>query len=170
MKYSVMILSLSLLASVSAFNSQALAAEEIKESQTIYRAGSQSSVKGPAEYFTGNVRIDPLFPATDSAHFSGAYVTFEPGARSYWHIHPTGQHLLVTAGVGRTQEWGGPIEEIKAGDVIWCPPTPEVKHWHGASPTTAMTHIALTGAINGKNVEWMEKVSDEQCQAKPSVP
>jgi quercetin dioxygenase-like cupin family protein len=160
MKYSVMILSLSLLASVSAFNSQALAAEEIKESQTIYRAGSQSSIKGSTEYFTGNVRIDPLFPATDSAPFSGAYVTFEPGARSAWLTHPTGQHLLATAGVGRTQVWGGPIVEIKAGDVIWCPA--KVKHWHGASPTTSMTHIAITGTLNGKNVEWMEKVTDEQ--------
>jgi quercetin dioxygenase-like cupin family protein len=105
-----------------------------------------------------------LFPANDSAHFSGATVTFEPGARSAWHIHPAGQHLLVTAGVGRTQEWGGPIVEIKPGDVIWCPPG--VKHWHGASPTTAMTHISLTGTIDGKNVEWMEKVTDEQYNGK----
>ena len=121
-------------------------------------------LQGPAEFFTGHVRIDPLFPANDSAHFSGAYVTFEPGARSAWHMHPTGQHLIVTAGVGRTQAWGGPIEEIKAGDVIWCPP--QVKHWHGASPTTAMTHIAITGTLNGKNVEWMEKVTDEQYHGK----
>ena len=134
--------------------------EAKKKSQTISRAGSQPSVKGSAEYFTGNVRIDPLFPANDSAPFSGAYVTFEPGARSAWLIHPTGQHLLVTAGVGRTGEWEGKVEEIKAGDVIWCPP--KVKHWHGASPTTALTHIAITGTVNGKNVEWMEKVSDEQ--------
>jgi quercetin dioxygenase-like cupin family protein len=160
MKYTAMLLSLSILVSVNALGGQALAAEATKKSQTISQAGSQASVKGPAEYFTGNVRIDPLFPANDSAPFSGAYVTFEPGARSSWHIHPTGQHLLVTAGVGRTQEWGGPIVEIKAGDVIWCPPG--VKHWHGASPTTAMTHIAITGTLNGKNVEWLEKVSDEQ--------
>jgi quercetin dioxygenase-like cupin family protein len=160
MKYTAMLLSLSLLVSTSAFASRALAAEANKTSQTIFRAGSLASTKGPAEFFTGNVRIDPLFPANDSAHVSGAYVTFEPGARSAWHIHPTGQHLIVTAGVGRTQEWGGPIEEIKAGDVIWCPP--QVKHWHGASPHTAMTHIAITGTINGQNVEWMEKVTDEQ--------
>jgi quercetin dioxygenase-like cupin family protein len=160
MKCTAMLLSLFILVSVNAFGGQALAAEATKKSQTISRAGSQASVKGPAEYFTGNVRIDPLFPANDSAPFSGAYVTFEPGARSAWHIHPIGQHLIVTAGVGRTQEWGGLIEEIKVGDVIWCSPT--VKHWHGASPTTAMTHIAITGALNGKNVEWMEKVSDEQ--------
>ncbi len=164
MKYAAMLLSLVLLGSAGALTGQALAAESNKESQTISRAGSQASVKGPAEYFTGIVRVDPLFPAIDSAPFSAAYVTFEPGARSAWHIHPTGQHLLVTAGVGRTQQWGGPIEEIKAGDVIWCPP--KVKHWHGASPTTSMTHIAITGTINGKNVEWMEKVTDEQYNGK----
>ena len=164
MKYTAMLLSLSLLVSAGAVAGRALAAEANKTSQTISRAGSLASIKGPAEFFTGNVRIDPLFPANDAAHFSGAYVTFEPGARSAWHMHPTGQHLIVTAGVGRTQEWGGPIEEIKAGDVIWCPP--QVKHWHGASPTTAMTHIAITGTINGKNVEWMEKVTDEQYHGK----
>src|SRR5512136_682023 len=164
MKYIAMLLSLSLIFLASPFAGQELAAEANKKSQIISRAGSQPSVKGSAEYFTGNVRVDPLFPANESAPFSGAYVTFEPGARSAWHIHPTGQHLLVTAGVGRTQEWGGPIEEIKPGDVIWCPPG--VKHWHGASPTTAMTHIALTGTVNGKNVEWMEKVTDEQYNGK----
>ncbi len=164
MKYTAMLLALSLLVSAGAVPGQALAAEANKKSQTISRAGSQPSAKGPAEYFTGNVRVDPLFPAKDNAHVSGAYVTFEPGARSAWHIHPTGQHLIVTAGVGRTQERGGPIEEIKAGDVIWCPP--KIKHWHGASPTTAMTHIAITGTINGKNVEWMEKVTDEQYNGK----
>lgn len=165
MKNMAIFLLLSLFVSVGAFASQALAAEENKKPQTISRAGSQASIKGSAEYFTGNVRVDPLFSAKDSAPFSGAYVTFEPGARSAWHIHPTGQHLLVTAGVGRTQQWGGPIEEIKTGDVIWCPP--KIKHWHGASPTTAMTHIAITGTANGKNVEWLEKVTDEQYNGKP---
>ena len=126
----------------------------------IKRSGSQPSAKGPADWFTGNVRIDPLFSANETAHFSGAYVTFEPGARSHWHTHPTGQHLIVTAGVGRTQETGGPIEEIKAGDVIWCSPT--IRHWHGAALTTAMTHIAITGTLNGKNVEWMERVTDQE--------
>ncbi len=164
MTHTVLLLLLSLLFSLGTFAIQAGSAEENKKSQTISRAGSQPSVKGPAEYFTGNVRIDPLFPANESAHFSGAYVTFEPGARSYWHLHPTGQHLLVVAGVGRTQEWGGALEEIKTGDVIWCPPG--VKHWHGATPTTAMTHIAITGTIDGKNVEWMEKVTDEQYNGK----
>jgi quercetin dioxygenase-like cupin family protein len=164
MKYTALLLSLSILGSVSALAVQAIAAEPNKKSQTISRAGTQASVKGPAEYFTGNVRVDPLFPANETASFSGAYVTFEPGGRSAWHIHPKGQHLLVTAGVGRTGEWEGKVDEIKAGDVIWCPPG--VKHWHGASPTTAMTHIALTGTLNGKNVEWMEKVTDEQYNGK----
>jgi quercetin dioxygenase-like cupin family protein len=164
MKYRIMLLSVFLSVSAGAFAGYAIADEATKESQTISRAGSQSSVKGSAEYFTGNVRIDPLFPARDSAQFSGAYVTFEPGARSAWHIHPTGQHLLVAAGVGRTGAWGGKVEEIKKGDVIWCPP--KIKHWHGASPTTAMTHIAITGTLNGKNVEWMEKVTDEQYNGK----
>jgi quercetin dioxygenase-like cupin family protein len=164
MAHTVLLLSLSLLFSVGAFAIQAEAAAENKKSQTIAQAGSQPSAKGPAEWFTGDVRIDPIFPANESAPFSGAYVTLEPGARSAWHIHPTGQHLIVTSGVGRTQEWGGPIEEIKAGDVIWCPPG--VKRWHGASPTTAMTHMAITGTLNGKNVEWMEKVTDEQYNGK----
>ena len=164
MKYTVILLSLALLVSAGAVASRALAAEANRTSQTISRAGSQASVKGPAEFFTGTVRIDPLFPANDAAPFSGGSVTFEPGARSAWHMHPTGQHLIVTAGVGRTQAWGGPVEEIKAGDVIWC--SPQVKHWHGASPTTAMAHIAITGTINGKNVEWMEQVTDEQYHGK----
>ena len=164
MNYITALLSLSFFISMAAFAGQAVADDVKKKSQTITRSGSQPSAKGSAEYFTGNVRIDPLFPAKDSAPFSGAYVTFEPGARSAWHIHPAGQHLLVTSGVGRTQEWGGPIEEIKAGDVIWCPP--KIKHWHGASPATAMTHIALTGTLDGKNVEWMEKVTDDQYNGK----
>ena len=136
------------------------AAAQAQKSQTVTSAGSQPSAKGPAEYFTGNVRVDPLFPANESAPYSGAYVTFEPGARSNWHTHPTGQHLIVTHGVGRTQEWSGPIVEVRAGDHVWCPPG--VKHWHGASPTAAMTHIALSGTRDGKNVEWMERVSDDQ--------
>jgi len=164
MNAKTLMMSFALLAAVGAAASQAVAAEANKISQTITRAGSQASIKGSAEYFTGNVRVDPLFAANDAAPFSGAYVTFEPGARSAWHIHPTGQRLLVTAGVGRTGEWGGAVEEIKAGDVIWCPP--KIKHWHGASPTTAMTHIAITGTASGRNVEWLEKVSDEQYHGK----
>ncbi|OPY68310.1 MAG: Cupin domain protein [Syntrophorhabdus sp. PtaU1.Bin050] len=149
---------------MSFFADRAVAAEADGKTQMISRAGSQPSIKGSSENFTGNVRIDPLFPAKDAAPFSGAYVTFEPGARSFWHIHPTGQHLLVTSGVGRTGVWEGKVEEIKAGDVVWCPP--KVKHWHGASPTTAMTHIVITGTLNGKNVEWMEKVIEEQYNGK----
>jgi quercetin dioxygenase-like cupin family protein len=132
----------------------------VKTSQTVSRAGSQPSAKGPAEYFTGNVRVEPLFAPKEPSQYSGAYVTFEPGARSAWHTHPAGQHLIVAQGVGLTQEWGGPVVEIRAGDTVWCPPG--VKHWHGASPSTAVTHIALTGTVDGKNVEWMEKVTDEQ--------
>jgi quercetin dioxygenase-like cupin family protein len=130
------------------------------QSQTITHAGTQPTTQGPAEYFTGKVKVTPLFAANDSTPVTGAYVTFEPRARSAWHTHPTGQRLIVTAGVGWTQESGGPVTEIHQGDVVWCPPG--VKHWHGASPNSSMTHLALTGAVNGKNVEWMEKVTGEQ--------
>jgi quercetin dioxygenase-like cupin family protein len=129
-------------------------------SLSIARAGTQPSQKGPAECFTGSVRIDPLFQPKESAHASGAYVTFEPGARTAWHTHPLGQTLIVTAGVGRVQIEGGPMEEIRPGDVVSIPPGQ--RHWHGASPTTAMTHLAVQEALNGKVVEWMEKVTDEQ--------
>jgi quercetin dioxygenase-like cupin family protein len=124
------------------------------------RNGSQPSAKGPADWFTGTVRIDPLFQASDPARAAGACVTFEPGARTAWHTHPLGQTLIVTCGVGRVQHWGGPIEEIRPGDVVWFPPGE--KHWHGASPTKAMTHIAIQEVQNGKVVDWMEHVSDEQ--------
>lgn len=126
----------------------------------IARAGSQASTKGPAQNFTGSVRVDPLFGARAPSSVSGAAVSFEPGARSAWHTHPMGQVLIVTAGAGRIQQWGGVVEQIRPGDVIWTPPG--VKHWHGAAPTTAVTHIAIQESANGKNVEWMEKVSDEQ--------
>jgi quercetin dioxygenase-like cupin family protein len=126
----------------------------------VKRSGSQSSRKGPAEYFTGTVRIDPLFDAADPARVVGASVTFEPGARTAWHTHPLGQTLIVTAGSGRARRWGGPVEEIRSGDVISF--APGEKHWHGAAPTTAMTHIAIQERLDGKTVEWMEKVSDEQ--------
>ena len=138
----------------------AMGTDKPSAAQTVTVAGSQPAAKGPAEYFTGNVRVEPLFAAKDTAPYSGAYVTFEPGARSAWHLHPAGQHLVVTSGVGWTQAWGGPLVEIRAGDVVWCPPG--VKHWHGATPTVALTHIALTGIAGGKNVEWLEKVSDDQ--------
>ena len=126
----------------------------------IKRNGTRPSAKGPADWFTGTVCIDPLFEAPDPARGRGASVTFEPGARTAWHTHPLGQTLFVTAGVGRVQRWGGPIEEIRPGDVVSFPPGE--KHWHGASPTTAMSHIAIQEALNGKQVDWMEKVSDEQ--------
>ena len=126
----------------------------------IKRNGSRPSGKGPAEYFTGAVRVDPLLQATDPARVAGASVTFEPGARTAWHTHPLGQTLIVTYGCGWAQREGGPIEEIRPGDVVWFPPGE--KHWHGATPTTAMMHIAIQEALNGKVVDWMEKVSDEQ--------
>ncbi|KRE57368.1 (R)-mandelonitrile lyase [Paenibacillus sp. Soil750] len=129
----------------------------------IKRAGSQPSGKGPSNYFTGTVRIDPLFEAAEPARVAGASVTFEPGARTAWHTHPLGQTLIVTAGVGRAQRLGGPIEEIRPGDVVWFPPG--LKHWHGASPTTAMTHIAIQERLDGKAVEWLEQVTDDEYQS-----
>jgi quercetin dioxygenase-like cupin family protein len=131
----------------------------------IKRVGSQPSAKGSTEYFTGTVRIDPLFQAPDPARVSGAAVTFEPGARTAWHTHPLGQTLIVTAGYGRVRRWGELIEEIRPGDVVWFPPGE--KHWHGASPTTALTHIAVQEKLDGKNVDWLEQVSDEQYDADP---
>jgi 4-carboxymuconolactone decarboxylase len=126
----------------------------------IKRSGSKPSGKGPAEYFSGTVRVGPLSQATDPSHTSGAYVTFEPGARSAWHTHPLGQILIVTAGSGRVQRWGGPIEEIRQGDVVWIPAG--LKHWHGAAPNTAMTNIGIQEHLGGKAVDWLEKVSDTQ--------
>jgi quercetin dioxygenase-like cupin family protein len=126
----------------------------------ITRAGSRPSAKGPADYFTGTVRIDPQFEAPDPARAVGASVTFEPGARTAWHTHPLGQTLIITAGSGRAQRWGGPIEELRPGDVIWF--APGEKHWHGASRATAMTHLAIQERLEGKAVEWLEQVSDEQ--------
>ncbi len=126
----------------------------------IKRGGSQPSRKGPAEYFSGSVRVDPLFEAPAPARVSGGSVTFEPGARSAWHTHPLGQTLIITSGLGWVQREGGEIEQVRSGDVVWFPPGE--KHWHGATPTTAMTHIAIQESLNGKNVGWMEKVSDDQ--------
>jgi quercetin dioxygenase-like cupin family protein len=133
---------------------QRIATMEIK------RSGSQPSRKGPEDYFTGAVRVDPLFQAPDPGRVSGGHVTFEPGARTAWHTHPLGQNLIITSGLGWVQREGGPIEEVRPGDVVWFPPG--LKHWHGATPMTAMTHIAITESLNGKNVDWLEKVSDEQ--------
>jgi quercetin dioxygenase-like cupin family protein len=139
-----------------------------KESEMeLRRNGSQSSGKGPDEYFTGNVRIDPLFEAPKPARARGASVTFEPGARTAWHRHPLGQTLIVTSGCGWVQSEGQPKVEIRPGDVVWCPPNE--RHWHGATPTTAMTHFAIQEALDGRVVEWMEKVRDEQYLAALEV-
>ena len=130
----------------------------------IKRIGAQPSAKGPADWFTGTVRIDPLFSAADPARTGGASVTFEPGARTAWHIHPLGQTLIVTAGCGWVRRWAGPIEEVHPGDVVQF--APGEKHWHGATSTTAMSHIAIQEALDGKAVEWLEHVSDEQYRAR----
>jgi len=126
----------------------------------IIRNGARPSAKGPAEWFTGAVRIDPLFQAPEPARGFGASVTFEAGARTAWHTHPLGQTLVVTSGLGWAQRWGGPKEEIRPGDVVWF--APGEKHWHGAAATTAMSHIAIVEELDGKSVDWLEKVSDEQ--------
>jgi quercetin dioxygenase-like cupin family protein len=139
------------------------AARKEHQRMEIKRAGSQPSTKGPSDWFTGTVRIDPLIQAPDPAFVQGASVTFEPGARTAWHTHPLGQTLIVIAGCGRAQRDGGPVEEIRPGDVVWF--QPGEKHWHGAAPETAMTHIAIQERLNGKVVDWMEKVSDEQYRA-----
>ena len=133
----------------------------------IKRIGAQPSGKGPPEWFTGTVRIDSPFQRSNPARVGGAIVTFEPGARTAWHTHPLGQTLIVTAGCGWVQREGGPVEEIRPGDVVWFPPSE--KHWHGAAATTAMTHIAIAEALEGKTVDWLEKVSDEQYQAGRKV-
>lgn len=149
---------------IAATSATAQPAEAAPAGQEIIRAGTQASAAGPADFFTGRVRIDPVWPASATVNTSGALVTFEPGARSAWHTHPAGQRLYVTAGVGVTQEWGKPVQAIRPGDVVWCPPG--VKHWHGAATATAMTHLAVTPTLDGKAVNWMEKVSDEQYNAR----
>ncbi len=126
----------------------------------IRRVGSKPSQEGPAEWFTGSVRIDSLFDAKEPSRVSGAIVTFEPGARTAWHTHPLGQHLIITSGLGWVQQEGEPIQEVRPGDVVWFPPG--VKHWHGATPTNAMSHVAIQEAQNGSPVEWLEQVSDQQ--------
>ncbi len=130
--------------------------------QVLYPKGSQQSFKGPDKYFTGDVQVDMVFPANDTAHYSGAYVTFQPGARTAWHHHPAGQHMVVTQGVGLTGTRDGKIIEFQAGDALWCPP--DVDHWHGATPESPMTHLVITGSLQGENVVWKEKVSDAEYQ------
>lgn len=136
------------------------APEQGKDSQVVYRAKSQKSFKGPEDWFTGDVRVDLLFPANETAHYSGAYVTFQPGARTAWHLHPAGQHMIVTFGIALTGTRDGKIVRFNAGDTVWCPPN--VDHWHGATPDSPMTHLVITGVLDGKNVIWKEKVTDEQ--------
>jgi quercetin dioxygenase-like cupin family protein len=131
-----------------------------QEGQTIKHSGTQASTTGATSHFDGRVRVDPLTPATADIQVASAYVTFEPGAHSVWHTHPTGQYLIVTAGAGLTQEWGKPVQALHPGDVVWCPPG--VKHWHGAAPDAFMTHLAITGAAGGNSVTWMERVTDAQ--------
>jgi len=140
--------------------SLAVAAQESPAAITVWKSDAQPSVKGAAQYFTGSVRIDAPFKGTGNAQVSGATVTFEPAARTAWHTHPQGQTLIVTTGVGRVQEWGKPVREIRPGDTVWIPAG--VKHWHGAAPENSMTHIAIAENVNGSVVKWMEKVSDEQ--------
>jgi quercetin dioxygenase-like cupin family protein len=135
-------------------------AQADRSAGNIARAGSLPSAKGPAENFTGSVRVDPLFRAKAPSRTSGSTVTFEPGARTAWHTHPLGQNLIVTAGLGWVRRWGGPVEEIRPGDVVWFPPGE--KHWHGATATTAMSHISIVEHLDGKTADWMEKVSDDQ--------
>lgn len=165
MKMMTALLAALLLTSAGMTAVQAQAADETgKEAQVVTRVGTRPSAVGSHATFTGNVRHDPLFSPNEAAPYSVSYVTFEPGARTFWHTHPAGQRLVVVSGSGLTGTWDGKVVEIKAGDAVWCPP--DIKHWHGASPTTAMTHMALTGMKDGKNVTWMEEVSDQQYNAK----
>jgi quercetin dioxygenase-like cupin family protein len=142
-----------------------LASAEEDAAVKVTRIGTQASAKGPADYFTGTVRVDSPFQGEAPARVGGALVTFEPGARTAWHTHPLGQTLIVTAGAGRVQHWNGPVQEIHPGDIVWIPPN--VKHWHGAGPAGAMSHIAIAESLDGKPVAWLEKVSDEQYRRQP---
>ena len=160
----ILILTLAVLVAAVVYAGSQKAPERGKDLQVVYRAGSQGSFDGQAEFFTGKVRVEILFPANETAHYSGAYVTFAPGARTAWHLHPAGQHMIVTSGVGLTGTRDGKIIEFKAGDTVWCPP--DIDHWHGATPHAPMTHLVLTGVLDGKNVIWKEKVTDEQYNGK----
>lgn len=161
--FAAIFISLFLVASAPAQTNQSVAVARDSQAVKITRSGSQPSRQAPAENFTGRVSVEPLFEANAPARAFGGRVTFEPGARSAWHTHPLGQILIVTAGAGRVQRWGDPVEEIRQGDVVWTPPGQ--KHWHGAAPDSSMTHIAITEELDGKRVEWMEKVGDAQYRA-----
>lgn len=162
-KLSLIVTLLMLVASVGYAGSEK-APDQGKDLQTVYRAESQKSFKGPADWFTGDVQVDMLFPSNETAHFSGAYVTFQPGARTAWHLHPAGQHMIMVSGIGLTGTRDGKIIKFKAGDTVWCPP--DIDHWHGATPDAPMTHLVITGTLNGKNVVWKEKVTDAQYYGK----
>ncbi|MEN3929862.1 cupin domain-containing protein [Microvirga sp. W0021] len=155
---------LSIATSITVFPSGLYAQEKAASGQIIIRAETQNISKGSGDYFTGDVKIRIMFPDNASAPYSGGEVTFAAGARSHWHTHPTGQHLIVTSGRGLTGTADGKIEQINAGDAVWCPP--DIKHWHGAAPDSEMTHIAITGVADGKNVDWMEPVTDQQYNGK----
>jgi len=151
-----------LLAAAMAFLSVTASLAQSDPDLRISRSGSQPSSVGPPENFTGRVRVDMAFRADAPGRAGGGLVTFEPGARTAWHTHPLGQTLIVTQGMGRVQRWGGPIQEIRPGDVVWIPPG--VKHWHGAAPSNGMSHIAIAEQLEGKSVDWLEQVSDSQYQ------
>ncbi len=163
-KFSIPFIALCLLVSGIAFAAPAPAEEQIAGGQIVIPGGSRPSSVAPSQNFTGSVRVDPAFQTQAPARAYGSYVTFEPGARTNWHTHPLGQTLIVTFGTGLTQEWGGPVQVIRQGDVVMCPPG--VKHWHGAAPDAAMTHLAIGEHAEGKSVEWMEQVSDAQYLAR----
>jgi quercetin dioxygenase-like cupin family protein len=160
MRNLILILTLSMLVASVVYAGSEKTSKQGKGSQIIYRAESQKSFKGPEDLFTGDVQVDMLFPRNETAHYSGAYVTFQPGARTAWHLHPAGQHMIVISGVGLTGTRDGKILTFKAGDTVWCPP--DIDHWHGATPDAPMTHLVITGVLDGKNVIWKEKVTDEQ--------
>jgi len=160
MRHSIVFLKLFLLLATVVGSVQAFAAEKNNPTQDIYPAESHKVFKGPKDWFTGEVQVETLFPANDTAHYGGAYVTFQPGARSAWHMHPAGQHIVVTSGIGLVGTRDGKIVTIKAGDALWC--APGIDHWHGATSDSSMTHLVITGVLDGKNAVWKEKVTDEQ--------
>lgn len=159
MKKLLLILTIAVL-TIPVLHAQTPSAVENDHGQTVYSAESQQSFEGPEEWFTGDVRIDMVFPANEIAHYSGAYVTFQPGARTAWHLHPAGQHMIVTSGTALTGTRDGKIVEFHEGEAVWCPPN--IDHWHGATPDAPMTHLVITGSLEGRNVIWKEKVTDQQ--------
>lgn len=164
MKITLMAFAVALLVSGGVHTGVCFAAEASAGQQVVTKSGSIPARKGSEKTFTGNVRSESLFVPIDAAPYSTSYVTFEPGARTFWHIHPAGQRLVVTHGVGRVGDWNGSVVEVRPGDTIWCPPG--VKHWHGATADSPMTHMTITGDKNGKAAEWLEEVTDEQYNAK----